>query len=48
MPETWATTNGRSALAEAAVSTGDETLSAERALEDLPHHGPQPAPWKSG
>ena len=33
MPETWATTNGRSALAEPAVSTGDETLTAERALE---------------
>lgn len=33
MPEQWATTNGRSALAEPAVSTGDETLSAERALE---------------
>src|SRR5262249_19443338 len=33
MPETWATTNGRSALAEPAVSTGDEMLTAERALE---------------
>lgn len=33
MPESWATTNGRSALVEPALSTGDETLSAERALE---------------
>lgn len=33
MPEAWATTNGRSALAEPAVTTGDESLTAERSLE---------------